>query len=879
MNKLLEELKSNSTFNSSVKKCKSEITPILNRYLTNFPDFTDHSINHSESVVTFADFLLEENVTELNIDEIYILIMASYLHDIGMSPTTKMINQIKQSKEFIEFKKEGKGNYKNYIRQIHHKLTYDYIMSFWKRFDIPNERYAKAIALVAKGHRQEDLMDEEVFIPKYFVRSGHDYVCLPFLAGILRISDELQITNDRMSDLLFDEYLPKNRISRQEWEKHKSSYCVNFTENKIIISAKCNKKIYESMLRHYEKIKNTLSDINKVFKNLMLRDRSLKIKFEEIIACIENEGFIAKNIGFNLDLQNTLDALIGKRLYSNKYVAIREVLQNSIDSCRYKKKINSVFHPSIEVYLGKNNTLIIEDNGLGMDEYIIENFFAKLGSSYYTQIKIKEKFESISEFGIGVFSYFLLCDYFEVETKMDNKSAIKFRVTREADTHFFFYDQSNKLDSGSKVIFFLKEPLSFEELEKTVQNYIRFLEFPIYIGSENIKKTINEQRFEIKEDSELITLVNIARSEEIKNMSILSRKIDKDDYTGICGLILGKDKSNNFIPTNFFHTLKEEKIKISISHKGIFISDLFRNPILHNIIGKINIKKKKELNLSRTGLISGDHLKKIISDFSVEIIEALFKSWKKLSNNKKAALTKLFIQNIIFRSSDLTEEVIEIILKYFIIETYEGSKVNCVSLKSFLNDNFKFILLRCNDNYRNNDFERVKKIYKDLNMPMLLFFPYIDDDFYLDIFNKLNKKITVHSTKQRSYFIIHSKQRLSKKEFFFRYPSFTFMKMNNDWITTTCNMSLDYPLNASHAIVKYLLQKEKLVKKDPELNDLWRQFFSELHDIIFEAGRSFNKIDKELNTSIIRMNKILEVINIKMNVELKISKKDFPSWM
>ncbi len=874
---ILDRLGINSTFNSSVKKCKKEITPILNRYLTNFPDFTDHSINHSESVLLFADYLLDGIIKELNIDEIYILTMACYLHDIGMSPTPKMSYKIKQSEEFNEYKKEGKGNYKSYIRQIHHRLTYNYIMSFWESFNIPNERYAIAIAIVAKGHRQENLLDEELFNPKFFVRSGRDYVCLPFLAGVLRLSDELQITNDRITDLLFNEYLPKNKISREEWEKHKSNYCVNFTENKIVITSKCNKKIYESMHRHYEKIENTLLEVNKVFKNLILKDRLLKIKYEKVIPEIETEGFIAKNIRFNLDLQNTLNTIIGERLYSDKNIAIREALQNSIDSCRYKKKINPSFHPSIKIYLDRNNQMVIEDNGLGMDEYIIENFFAKLGSSFYTQTNIKKEFDSISEFGIGIFSYFLLCDYFEVETKMTHKSAIKFRVTKDADTQFFFYDHSNRLNTGTKVTFFLMKPLSFEKLETIVRYHIRFLEFPIHIRSGNMKKVINKQKFEINKYPKLKTLISEAESEELKNMCILARKLDTDDYSGICGLILGKDESDNLVPVTFARNLfKEDTIKISIAQKGIFLQDISFQLILYNMLGKINLKKKNELNLSRTGLIAGDYLLKLLTDFSIELIEALFKSWRKLSNKKKAFLTKDFI-NYYLMSANLTYDIINAILKYFILETFNGSKVNYISFKKFLNDNPKIILLRCEDNYRGNNFKEIKKIYKDLSIPILLFYTRGNSRFYLDILNKLNKKITVHSTKLRSYYVIYTKQKATQKEFPLVYSNFELLKMNNDWIATSCNMGSEFPFNSSHNIVKYFLINCKLIFKNNELTDLWRKFFIEIHDLI-NSMHTVSIIDWEVDNSILQMKKILKIINNKMNAELKISKQDFPSF-
>ena len=118
-------------------------------------------------------------------------------------------------------------------------------------------------------------------------------------------------------------------------------------------------------------------------------------------------------------------------------------MQNSIDTCRFKKANQSSYNPSIEVILD-NEKLIIKDNGLGMDEFIVEKYFACLSRSYYREKKIAQQFESISQFGIGVFSYFLLCDHFDVETKMKAKEALKFRVTKDVKSHFFFFDKHLK---------------------------------------------------------------------------------------------------------------------------------------------------------------------------------------------------------------------------------------------------------------------------------------------------------------------------------------------------------------------------------------------------------------------------------------------------
>ncbi len=76
------------------------MTPILQGFITNFPEYTDHSIVHSKTVLGYVEHLLNTEIEKLNEDEAYILIMAGFLHDIGMCPTTKMKNNILESASF-----------------------------------------------------------------------------------------------------------------------------------------------------------------------------------------------------------------------------------------------------------------------------------------------------------------------------------------------------------------------------------------------------------------------------------------------------------------------------------------------------------------------------------------------------------------------------------------------------------------------------------------------------------------------------------------------------------------------------------------------------------------------------------------------------------
>ncbi|MCU0289253.1 MAG: ATP-binding protein, partial [Acidobacteria bacterium] len=143
---------------------------------------------------------------------------------------------------------------------------------------------------------------------------------------------------------------------------------------------------------------------------------------------------------------------MGKAIYENPLVALRELLQNAVDACKLRDSLMPIFDQDVEPKRdnritveyqsepdaqinGTGPILIITDTGIGMDRSIIEQFFLKIGKSFYRsnefnriRLKLREansEFAPVSEFGIGFLSCFLLCDQIIVETASCNSSLSK----------------------------------------------------------------------------------------------------------------------------------------------------------------------------------------------------------------------------------------------------------------------------------------------------------------------------------------------------------------------------------------------------------------------------------------------------------------------
>ena len=124
------------------------------------------------------------------------------------------------------------------VRKFHHDFSAAFVRKYWRLLEIPNERYANAIAEVGRGHRKTDLLDETLYPTDYDLADGSK-ANLAVLAAVLRIADELDIASDRNPHLLYD-WENMEGLSKKdafEFSKHDAIRPVVFAEDRIIIRA------------------------------------------------------------------------------------------------------------------------------------------------------------------------------------------------------------------------------------------------------------------------------------------------------------------------------------------------------------------------------------------------------------------------------------------------------------------------------------------------------------------------------------------------------------------------------------------------------------------------------------------------------------------
>jgi hypothetical protein len=146
---------------------------------------------------------------------------------------------------------------------------------------------------------------------------------------------------------------------------------------------------------------------------------------------------------FRLSDEKVRELLMGRQLYGDPALAIRELYQNALDACRYRQirrryqtrsgEPVTIWTGAIEFSQGidADGREYIEcaDNGVGMDAETLKHIFANAGERFvyrqgfrHEQAKWQELDPPLhlvpnSQFGVGVFSYFMIADEIAIITR------------------------------------------------------------------------------------------------------------------------------------------------------------------------------------------------------------------------------------------------------------------------------------------------------------------------------------------------------------------------------------------------------------------------------------------------------------------------------
>ncbi len=234
---------------------------ILSNYKLIFPEYTDHTELHSLTVIAFCGRLIGDRLKRLNKDELYCLLMGCYFHDTGMGVSQKDFEAFSKQIDFGDyFQRKPDATRDVIIRDFHNEFSGRFIRKYAEFFEIPTEAHLNAIVQISRGHRKTDLLDEQVYPIALPVPDGNT-ICLPYLAALVRLADEIDVTAARNPLLLYDIEALMDEHQITEHKRHKAVRGLEITDEAFTLRVDdSDPEITEGIKRMAGKMQKTLND-------------------------------------------------------------------------------------------------------------------------------------------------------------------------------------------------------------------------------------------------------------------------------------------------------------------------------------------------------------------------------------------------------------------------------------------------------------------------------------------------------------------------------------------------------------------------------------------------------------------------------------------
>ena len=183
-----------------------------------------------------------------------------------------------------------------------------------------------------------------------------------------------------------------------------------------------------------------------------------------------------------IDHEAILRLFTGETFYSSVDASIREAVLNAIDAVGRRRSADPSASPQIAVTFDRQSrTITVTDNGDGMSPADVTDLFAKIGSSAATlaaATTTDEQYRAVGEFGIGVLSYFLICQHFELHSLHPENEPIGLEFSRnmlDAKTPSRLVEPRQTIQ-GTELVLHVEKQRHFDRLLERFPHWVRHVE-------------------------------------------------------------------------------------------------------------------------------------------------------------------------------------------------------------------------------------------------------------------------------------------------------------------------------------------------------------------------------------------------------------------
>ncbi len=461
----------------AIKDSVTKILEIIGREGI-FAEYTRHDISHINKLLEMLDWLVPHATRQrMTVADCLMVTLAIYFHDLGMAVTRDEFDRRYES-AYPEFKDQylfggpdgpdyrerinrmspdesERFLYQEFVRTRHAERIRAWVIGksptqlgasdqitqeLEKLLEGLGAKFRRDLGVVCESHHLDDLANLDKYKPSQpYGSEPQESANLQYCAILLRTADLLHVTKDRTPSVSFRIVNPSDPKSIEEWHKQMAVTTVRpkpglDKEGNVDPGAETDTIEIHGYFTEPEGFFSLSAYLNYARKQLQKSNEWAEIARKKKGApydfpwrdiddsnC-EAEGFINKQFEFTLDQAKVLDLLTGHRLYNDSSVVLRELVQNSLDAVRvqWEYVAGSISEGEVNIQWDtKERLLIVEDNGTGMTQEVIDKHFLKVGSSLYQDEEFRKRhpeFSAISRFGIGVLSTFMVSDEVEVIT-------------------------------------------------------------------------------------------------------------------------------------------------------------------------------------------------------------------------------------------------------------------------------------------------------------------------------------------------------------------------------------------------------------------------------------------------------------------------------
>ena len=383
--------------------------------------------------------------------------------------------------------------------------------------------------------------------------------------------------------------------------------------------------------------------MHKNINTMQIKVYRLILKPKLIVECMgledclkhSRKGMIEmENKQFKAESKRLLDLMINS-IYTNKEIFLRELISNAsdaIDKLYFKSLTDQTIKANREdlcIRITPNKeqrTLVIEDNGCGMNQQELEEnlgTIAKSGSLAFKEAA-KQKEEKlngekntsandevniIGQFGVGFYSAFMVASKVRVESKAINEE--KAYAWESSGAEGYTIEECDKKDIGTKIILTLKEDTEddkysdflaeykIEELVKKYSDYIRYpikmqVEHEVEVKQDESNKENTTPKYEkVKSDETLNSMIPIWKKSKAE--------VKEEDY-------------NNFYQEKFADYQKPLKVIRTSVEGDVSYTALLYIPS-HTPYDYYTKDFKKGLQLYSNGVLIMDKCEDLLPDY------------------------------------------------------------------------------------------------------------------------------------------------------------------------------------------------------------------------------------------------------------------------